>query len=89
MISNKSENKGYKTYLEEDGGRKGIFKWILSTDHKRIALLYLYSMMGWFTMKSGTNSFYSLLTGFGSSDMTGAGMASHPFPRLHSQTLRT
>ena len=29
-------------------GRKGIFKWILSTDHKRIALLYLYSMMVWF-----------------------------------------
>ncbi|MCK4749191.1 MAG: cbb3-type cytochrome c oxidase subunit I, partial [Bacteroidales bacterium] len=49
-MSNKSENKGYKTYLEEDGGRKGIFKWILSTDHKRIALLYLYSMMGWFTI---------------------------------------
>jgi cytochrome c oxidase subunit 1 len=28
-------------YLQETGGRKGIFKWILSTDHKRIALLYL------------------------------------------------
>ncbi len=48
MTSNDSENKGYKSYLEEDGGRKGIFKWILSTDHKRIGLLYLYSIMGWF-----------------------------------------
>jgi len=28
-------------YLQETGGRKGIFKWILSTDHKRIAILYL------------------------------------------------
>jgi cytochrome c oxidase subunit 1 len=28
-------------YLQETGGRKGIFKWILSTDHKKIALLYL------------------------------------------------
>jgi len=29
------------SYLQDSGGRKGIFKWILSTDHKRIALLYL------------------------------------------------
>ena len=36
------------SYLEETGGRKGIFKWILSTDHKRIGLLYLYSIMTWF-----------------------------------------
>ncbi len=46
-----SENKQHdapKSYLEETGGRKGIFKWILSTDHKRIGLLYLYSIMGWF-----------------------------------------
>ncbi len=28
-------------YLQESGGRKGIFKWILSTDHKRVGLLYL------------------------------------------------
>ncbi len=49
-MSETSENQGYKSYLEEDGGRKGIFKWILSTDHKRIALLYLYSIMFWFTV---------------------------------------
>ncbi len=28
--------------------RKGIFAWILSTDHKRIGLLYLYSIMTFF-----------------------------------------
>ena len=48
MTSKNTETSGYKSYLEEDGGRKGIFKWILSTDHKRIGLLYLYSIMGWF-----------------------------------------
>ncbi len=45
MTSQTSETSAYKSYLEEDMGRKGIFRWILSTDHKRIALLYLYSMM--------------------------------------------
>lgn len=44
------ENNGSRSYLEEDGGRKGIFKWILSTDHKRIGLLYLYSIMTWFVI---------------------------------------
>ena len=48
MSSNTTDQTAYKSYLEEDGGRKGIFKWILSTDHKRIGLLYLYAMMGWF-----------------------------------------
>jgi cytochrome c oxidase subunit 1 len=33
------------SYLEYKGKYKGIFSWIFSTDHKRIALLYLYSMM--------------------------------------------
>jgi len=47
-MSESSNHSNYKSYLEETGGRKGIFKWILSTDHKRIALLYLYSMMAWF-----------------------------------------
>ena len=50
MTSQSSASRGYKTYMEEDLGWKGIFKWILSTDHKRIALLYLYSMMGWFIL---------------------------------------
>lgn len=38
----------HTSYLEESGGRKGIFKWILSTDHKRIGLLYLYSIATFF-----------------------------------------
>ncbi|MFA8299991.1 MAG: cytochrome c oxidase subunit I [Hyphomicrobiales bacterium] len=35
-------------YLEDKGGRKGIFAWILSTDHKRIGLLYFYSILAFF-----------------------------------------
>lgn len=35
-------------FLEDTGGRKGIFKWILSTDHKRIGLLYFYSIISFF-----------------------------------------
>ncbi|MEZ5070579.1 MAG: cbb3-type cytochrome c oxidase subunit I [Bacteroidales bacterium] len=41
---------GHISYLQETGGRRGIFRWILSTDHKRIGLLYLYSMMFWFVV---------------------------------------
>ncbi len=36
------------SYLEYKGKYKGIFAWILSTDHKRIAMLYLYSIMLFF-----------------------------------------
>jgi len=36
------------TYLEYRGKYKGIFAWILSTDHKRIGLLYLFSIMTFF-----------------------------------------
>lgn len=38
------------SFLEETGGRKGIFKWIFSTDHKRIGLLYLYSIASFFVV---------------------------------------
>ncbi|NOR88294.1 MAG: cytochrome c oxidase subunit I, partial [Bacteroidales bacterium] len=41
-------SKPYLSYLDETGGRKGIFKWILSTDHKRIGLLYFYSIVSFF-----------------------------------------
>lgn len=40
-------------YLEETGGRKGIFKWIFSTDHKRIGLMYLYSIGSFFLVGAG------------------------------------
>ena len=36
------------SYLEYQGKYKGIFAWILSTDHKRIGLLYLYTIMSFF-----------------------------------------
>jgi cytochrome c oxidase subunit I len=36
------------SYLEYQGKYKGIRAWILSTDHKRIALLYLYSQIFFF-----------------------------------------
>jgi len=32
-------------YLEYQGKYKGLLGWILSTDHKRIGLLYLYTML--------------------------------------------
>jgi cytochrome c oxidase subunit I len=36
------------SYLQYKGKYKGIFAWIFSTDHKRVGLLYLYSVMGFF-----------------------------------------
>jgi len=37
-----------KSFYEYEGKHKGILGWILSTDHKRIGLLYLWSMVGFF-----------------------------------------
>lgn len=42
---NDDVNHREENYLEHKGKYKGILNWILSTDHKRIALLYMYSMM--------------------------------------------
>src|SRR5665648_261288 len=36
------------SYLDYKGKYRGIFSWIFSTDHKRIGLLYMYSMMSLF-----------------------------------------
>ncbi len=36
------------SFLEHKGKYKGIFAWIFTTDHKRIGLLYLYSLMTFF-----------------------------------------
>lgn len=38
------------SYLEYQGRYKGILAWILSTDHKRIGLLYLYTMLLFFSV---------------------------------------
>lgn len=38
----------YKSFYEDSGRFSGIFGWIFSTDHKRIGLLYLFSMIGFF-----------------------------------------
>ena len=43
-------NANEANYLEYQGKYKGLLGWILSTDHKRIGLLYLYSMMTMFTV---------------------------------------
>jgi cytochrome c oxidase subunit I len=38
------------SYLEYKGKHKGIFAWILSTDHKRIGMLYLFSILSMFAI---------------------------------------
>lgn len=38
------------SYLEYQGKHKGLLSWILSTDHKRIGLLYLYTMLIFFSV---------------------------------------
>lgn len=42
-------SKPHKSFYKEGKGR-GIFAWIFSTDHKRIGLLYLYSIMIFFVV---------------------------------------
>lgn len=41
---------GLENFLYNHGGRKGIMSWILSTDHKRIGILYLCSMLAFFSV---------------------------------------
>ena len=36
------------SYLENTGSRKGLMAWLTSTDHKRVGLLYLFSMVTFF-----------------------------------------
>jgi cytochrome c oxidase subunit 1 len=38
------------SYLEYKGKYKGIFSWIFSTDHKRIGILYLFSILTFFAV---------------------------------------
>ncbi len=41
-------NETEVSYLEYQGKHKGIWSWLLSTDHKRIGLLYLYAVIFFF-----------------------------------------
>jgi cytochrome c oxidase subunit I len=43
-----SETQPQVSYLEHKGKYKGLLGWLTSTDHKRIALLYLYSIVIFF-----------------------------------------
>lgn len=42
------ESKGYVSFYDTKSRFRGIFAWIFSTDHKRIGLLYLYSILTFF-----------------------------------------
>lgn len=39
---------GYISYLDYQGKHRGILSWLLSTDHKRIGLMYLYAVIIFF-----------------------------------------
>lgn len=45
-----SNTNTYESYLDYKGGKKGIWAWITSTDHKRIGLLYLIGMSTFFVV---------------------------------------
>lgn len=40
-------------FLKDEGPRKGLMAWLTSTDHKRIGLLYLWSMLAFFMVGAG------------------------------------
>ena len=42
--------RDYVSFFEEKGRFKGLLGWILSTDHKKIGLLYLYSILVFFVI---------------------------------------
>lgn len=49
-VENLSHKGNGFNYLHVPSKRKGIFAWIFSTDHKRIGILYLISMLTFFTV---------------------------------------
>lgn len=49
-VENLSHKGNGFDYLHVSSKRKGIFAWIFSTDHKRIGILYLISMLTFFTV---------------------------------------
>lgn len=48
MSSESQVHSGYVSFRDVETKYKGILAWILSTDHKRISFLYLYSMITFF-----------------------------------------
>ena len=42
-----------KSFLEEKGKYSGLFAWLFSTDHKRIGIMYLVSMITFFLVAVG------------------------------------
>ncbi len=49
-MANHAINTTYVDFFEEKGKHTGILSWILSTDHKRIGLLYLVSLVTFFVI---------------------------------------
>jgi len=45
---NETGNTAYVSYLKHEGKHKGLMGWLLTTDHKRIGLLYLYAIVVFF-----------------------------------------
>ena len=45
--------KAQPSYLVDTGTRTGLMAWLTTTDHKRIGLLYLYSMITFFFVGVG------------------------------------
>lgn len=50
MTSKSVSSNNYESYLEYNGKGRGLKSWILSTDHKRIGLLYLVTMLIFFAV---------------------------------------
>lgn len=49
-VAQKPEAPKDRVSFYDHGGRRGILGWITSTDHKKIGLLYLYSMLTFFSI---------------------------------------
>ncbi len=43
-----NEQQPYKSFLEPQGKRTGLLDWLTSTDHKRIGLMYMYTILTFF-----------------------------------------
>lgn len=53
VLDKENSNRNYINFYETKGKHKGILSWILTTDHKRISLLYMYSMLIFFFVGVG------------------------------------